>query len=43
MDNTTRELLESVADNDLIKAKKCVRVLLENNNKNAITGLKTMF
>jgi len=33
MDNATRMLLESVADNDLIKAKKCVKVLLEANDK----------
>ncbi|HBJ2613788.1 TPA: AAA family ATPase [Clostridium botulinum] len=33
MDNVTRMLLESVADNDLIKAKKCVKTLLEANKK----------
>lgn len=33
MDTTTRILLESVADNDLIKAKKCVKALLEVNDK----------
>ncbi len=33
MDNATRMLLESVADNDLIKAKKCVKILLEANDK----------
>lgn len=40
MDDITRTLLESVADNDLIKAKKCVRTLLENNDKKCDTWVK---
>lgn len=40
MDNFTRELLEAVADNDLIKAKKCVRVLLEKNDKKCDSWIK---
>ncbi|WP_050491665.1 AAA family ATPase [Clostridium botulinum] len=41
MDNTTRMLLESVADNDLIKAKKCVKSLLEANNKKCDRFIKS--
>lgn len=40
MDNITRELYESVADNDLIKAKKCLRTLLENNDKKCDNWIK---
>ncbi len=40
MDNMTRELFESVSDNDLIKAKKCVKVILENNNKKCDNWVK---
>lgn len=40
MDSIMRELLESVADNDLIKSKKCVRALLENNDKKCDNQIK---
>lgn len=40
MDSIMRELLESVADNDLIKSKKCVRALLENNDKECDNWIK---
>lgn len=33
MDNITKKLYETVADNDLVNAKKCVKILLEANNK----------
>ena len=31
MDMTTRKFYEAIADNDLIKAKKCLQIILENN------------
>lgn len=40
MDNLTRELYESVANNDLIKSKKCIKALLENNNKKCDEWIK---
>lgn len=40
MDNMMRMLLESVADNDLIKAKKCVKALLEANDKKCDNWIK---
>lgn len=42
MDNVTRQFYESIADNDLIKAKKCLQVILANNTKKCDLGVKNI-
>jgi len=42
MDMTTRKFYEAIADNDLIKAKKCLQIILENNNKKCDLGVKNL-
>lgn len=41
MDTMTKTLYESIANNDLINAKKCVKALLESNNKKCDQFIKS--